>query len=84
MYPTGDRMIQTKVSISDDQNLFVNKFKSFGFKNKSSMFRKALDLLIAEYKKDQLAKSAQLYAEIYSTDSDLQELTESAISDWPE
>jgi len=48
------------------------------------MFRKALELLIAEHKKNQLARSAQLYAEIYSTDSDLQELTESAISDWPE
>jgi metal-responsive CopG/Arc/MetJ family transcriptional regulator len=77
-------MIQAKVSISDDQYMFVNKFKSFGFKNKSSMFRKALELLIAEYKKNQLAKSAQLYAEIYSTDSELKELTESAINDWPE
>ena len=77
-------MIQAKVSISEDQYIFVSKFKSFGFKNKSSMFRKALELLIAEHKKSQLAKSAQLYAEIYSTDSDLQELTESAISDWPE
>lgn len=77
-------MIQTKVSINDEQNMFVNKFKSLGFKSKSSMFRKALELLIAEHKKNQLARSAQLYAEIYSTDSDLQELTESAISDWPE
>lgn len=84
MCPLGGNMMQSKVSISDEQYLFVNQYKSFGFKNKSSLFRKALELLIAEYKKQQLAKSAQLYAEIYSTDSDLQELTDSAISDWPE
>ena len=84
LYPAGDSMIQAKVSISDDQYAFVNKYKEFGFKNKSSLFRRALELLIEEYKKDQLAKYAKLYAEIYSTDSDLQELTESAISDWPE
>jgi len=84
MYPVGGSMIQSKVSISDEQYMFVNQYKSFGFKNKSSLFRKALELLIAEYKKQQLAKSAQLYAEIYSTDNDLQELTDSALSDWPE
>ena len=76
-------MVQTKISISNEQYMFVNNFKSFGFKNKSSMFRKALNLLIAEHKKKQLAKSAQLYAEIYATDNDLQELVESAISNWP-
>lgn len=77
-------MVQTKISISNEQKMFVKKFKSLGFKSKSSLFRKALDLFIEEYKKKQLARSAQLYAEIYSTDRDLQKLTESTIKDWPE
>jgi len=77
-------MVQTKICISDEQNLFINKFKSFGFKNKSLMFRNALDLLMKEFKNNQLKKSADLYAEIYSSDPELKELTESALNDWPE
>ena len=77
-------MIQVKISISNDQYDFVNNFKALGFKSKSSLFRKALEILISEYKKKQLDKSAELYSEIYSTDIELRELTESAISDWPE
>jgi hypothetical protein len=33
---------------------------------------------------ENLKKSAELYAEIYSEDNDLKELTETAISGWPE
>ncbi|MDO9577557.1 MAG: hypothetical protein Q7J16_06690 [Candidatus Cloacimonadales bacterium] len=77
-------MIQVKISISNDLNDFANNFKSLGFKSKSSLFRKALEILISEYKKTQLDKSAELYSEIYSTDLELRELTESAVSDWPE
>ena len=77
-------MIQTKVSINDKQYLFLNKYKTFGFKNKSSMFREALDLLMREFKHDQLKKSAELYSEIYSEDKELRELTNSAINGWPE
>ena len=84
MCPIGDSMMQAKISIRDEQYTFVNKFKSLGFKNKSSMFRNALDLLMKEYKHIQLRKSAELYAEIYSNDSELKELTESALNDWPE
>ncbi|MDN5354582.1 MAG: hypothetical protein PWQ09_1338 [Candidatus Cloacimonadota bacterium] len=80
----GGRMIQTKVSITVKQQEFINNYKSYGFKNKSSMFRRALDLLIAEYKKKQLEKSAKLYAEIYSKDNELQVLTNSAVGEWPE
>jgi hypothetical protein len=33
---------------------------------------------------EQMEKSADLYAEIYYEDKDLQELTDSAIHGWPE
>jgi|AntAceMinimDraft_16_1070373.scaffolds.fasta_scaffold103290_1 hypothetical protein len=77
-------MVQAKVSISDEQNMFINQFRSFGFKNKSLMFRNALDLLKKEFKQIQLRKSADLYAEIYSSDKETRGLTESALNDWPE
>ena len=77
-------MIQTKISINDSQNVFLNNYKTLGFKSKSSMFREALDLLMKEFKLNKLKKSAELYSEIYSEDNELRELTNSAISDWPE
>lgn len=77
-------MIQAKISINENQNLFLKKYKTLGFKNKSSMFREAIDLLIREYKRKKLKKSAELYSEIYSEDKELRELTNSAISGWPE
>ena len=48
------------------------------------MFIEAIELLIREYKRKKLKKSAELYSEIYSEDKELRELTNSAISGWPE
>ena len=84
MSHVGGDMLQTKVSISDDQYSFINTFKELGFKSKSSMFRNAIDLLKKELRNMILKKSADLYAEVYSNDSESRELTESALNDWPE
>ena len=77
-------MQQAKFSVEESQLEFLNNYSGFGFKNKSSMVRKALDLLKKELEKQKLKKSAHLYAEIYNQDSDLSELTDSALSEWPE
>lgn len=76
-------MRQTKFSIEESQLSFLNHFKKYGFKDKSSMVRKALERLKEELEFRSLKKSAELYAEVYEKDSELKELTETAISDWP-
>ena len=77
-------MQQVKVSIDEKQIEFLNEYHNYGFKDKSSLVRKAIDHFKKELEIQKLKKSADLYAEIYSKDSELQDLTKSALSGWPE
>jgi Arc/MetJ-type ribon-helix-helix transcriptional regulator len=77
-------MIQAKFTIDEAQSRFLSQYKKYGFKDKSSVIRAALDRLQKEFEQEKLMKSADLYAEIYDKDKELRKLTESAISEWPE
>lgn len=76
-------MQQAKFSVKEDQISFLNEFLSFGFKDKSSMVRVALELLRKKLELHQLKKSAALYSELYESDEDAHEWTNTAMSDWP-
>lgn len=77
-------MQQAKFSLTFSLMEFLNNYKVYGFKDKSSMVRAALLRLKEEFELKSLQQSANLYAEIYEEESDLQELTETAIVGWPE
>ena len=77
-------MVQAKFSVEDSQAEFLNNHKKYGFKDKSSMVRKALNRFKEELELQSLRESADLYAEIYAEDRESRELTESAIAGWPE
>ena len=77
-------MLQAKFSINETQAQFLNNFKAYGFKDKSSMLRKAIEHFKKEKELESLRKSADLYSKIYSEDDDLKELTETALNGWPE
>lgn len=77
-------MIQAKFSLEESHLLFLNQYKNYGFKDKSTVIRVALDRLQSELQRKKLKMSAELYAEIYDEDKEIKELTESAISEWPE
>ena len=77
-------MLQAKFSVEESQSHFLKNFKVYGFKDKSSMLRAAIDHFKKEIELESLRKSADLYFEIYSEDDDLKELTEIAITGWPE
>ena len=77
-------MHQQKFSIHETQAEFLSNYSSYGFKDKSSMVRKAIDQLQRKLELDVLRESAELYSEIYSEDDNLKELTTSAITGWPE
>lgn len=77
-------MFQAKFSIEETQAQFLNNFKVYGFKDKSSMLREAIEHFKKEIELESLRKSAELYSEIYSENDDLKELTEIALSGWPE
>ena len=77
-------MIQAKFSLTDAHIQFLAKRAQYGFKDKSEVVRRALDHLQEELIQQRLAASADIYAEIYANDSEAQEWTEAALSDWPE
>jgi hypothetical protein len=77
-------MLQAKFSIEEAQARFLNNYRDYGFKDKSSMLRAAISHFQKEFELKRLINSADLYAEIYSEDKDLKELTEAAASGWPE
>lgn len=77
-------MLQAKFSVEQTQAQFLNNFKVFGFKDKSSMLRAAIESFKKQMELESLRKSAELYCEIYSEDEALQELTETALNGWPE
>ncbi len=77
-------MQQAKFSVKESQTHFLNNFEAYGFKDKSSMVRTAIDHLKNKLELENLRKSADLYSEIYSENDNLKELTETAITGWPE
>ena len=77
-------MEQGKFSIREPQAEFLSRHKDYGFKDKSSMLREALDRLKRELDREALKKSAELYAEIYDAEPETRELTEAAVDGWPE
>jgi hypothetical protein len=76
--------MQAKFSVHENQAVFLNSYKEYGFKDKSSMMREALNLLKKELELNKLRQSADLYAEIYSEDAELKALTDAAVQEWPE
>lgn len=77
-------MLQAKFSLKEPQARFLNKYKTYGYKDKSSMIRAAIDQLKKELELERLRESADLYSKLYTEDKDLKEITEAAINGWPE
>jgi Arc/MetJ-type ribon-helix-helix transcriptional regulator len=77
-------MQQTKVSLTPAIIDFLNHHQQYGFRDRSAMVRAALQQLQEELELKELQKSADLYAELYAEDSELVELTEQAVVEWPE
>ena len=77
-------MRQAKFSVKEAQADFLNNFEAYGFKDKSSMVRTAIEQFKDKLELENLRKSAELYSEIYSENDDLKKLTETALTGWPE
>lgn len=77
-------MRQAKFSLTFSLIDFLNSYKQYGFKDKSSMVRAALLKFKEELELRALRESADLYAELYEEDAELQELADVAVVGWPE
>ncbi|MCK4297207.1 MAG: hypothetical protein KAX28_11195 [Candidatus Marinimicrobia bacterium] len=76
-------MIQAKFSLNEKHVEFLNQYKKYGFKDKSSVIRTAINKLEKELEILKLKQSADLYSEIYAEDDELRDITEDAIDGWP-
>ena len=76
-------MIQAKFSLFESQVHFLEHYKDYGFTDKSALVRDALTRFQGELAKENLLKSADLYAKVYEEDEDVRELTEAALAGWP-
>ena len=77
-------MLQAKFSVDEAQARFLRNYRAYGFKDKSSMLRAAINHFKKEFERKRLMESADLYSEIYSENEGLKELTETAATGWPE
>ncbi len=77
-------MERVKVSLTPPLNEFLSRHAFYGFSDKSAMARAALSRLKEEIELQLLQQSADLYAEEYEDDRELQELTKAALAGWPE
>jgi len=77
-------MLQTKITLDETNLAFLSNYQRLGFRNRSALVRAALDQMQANMERQRLEASAVLYAEVYRTDSELQQLTEAALVGWPE
>jgi len=76
-------MIQAKFSVEESQTHFLRDHKKYGFKDKSSMLRAAIDHYKIEVELERLKISAVTYSDLYFKDNDLKDLTETALNAWP-
>lgn len=77
-------MQQAKISLTSSLIDFLSNYKRYGFKDKSAMVRVALLQLQEELELEGLQQSADLYFEVYAEETELFELTEAALVEWPE
>jgi hypothetical protein len=76
-------MIEQKIQIQETEAQFIENYAEHGFHSMSELISRALELLKRELEKQNaLIQSADLYAEVYEEDEDLQDWTNSAIEDW--
>ncbi len=76
-------MRQIKVSLKEAQIEFINEYKAFGFKDRGAMIREALMQMQKQLEDARMRTSAELYAELYETDVEMQEWTNAALENWP-
>ena len=73
-------LTQKKISLSFEQNEFLENYKQWGFTDQSSIVREALTLFIAEVKtkqrKSQMAEKAKELLSDYSKDKELTPFTD--------
>ena len=73
-------MPQIKIVLDEEELKFVEAHSKYGFKSKTALVNEAVSLFRKKLKNEEIARSAEIYAEIYAEDTELKELTDDAAS----
>ena len=73
-------MPQLKITLQQANLDFVSHYQDYGYESKSAMVETAIAELEKKLESQRILDSAQLYAEIYREDEELQQLTDDAAS----
>jgi hypothetical protein len=76
-------MMTAQLSLNKSLMQFLEQYHLYGFKDQNELICTALNRLYEQLDHQKLQQSAALYAEIYETEPDTQELTQSALTGWP-
>ena len=71
-------MPQIKVVLKDAEFDFVENYLNYGFKSKTELVNKAVATFRKQLRDKAIAKSAELYQQIYEEDAELRQLTNDA------
>lgn len=75
-------MVEQSIQLEASLAQFLENYEQWGYDSKNALAVAALDRLRRQLLRQQeLMASAELYAEVYEDDEELQELTESASND---
>ena len=77
-------MPQVKVTLEGDAIAFIDNHKKYGYSSRTALVRDAISLLQQQLEQKELEESARIYQEIYEEDTELQELTDGAATEWLE
>ena len=77
-------MTQAKFSLEQSQIDFLEQHRAFGYEDKSSMVRAAVQRLREELELRILEESAELYRQLHEGDAEAKAWVEDAVSAWPQ
>ncbi len=75
-------MKEQTFELDESQIKFLQSCEKYGFQDANEVVRMAIKRLESALEAERLEESADLYAEIYKEDVDLQELTELGLEEW--
>ena len=77
-------MPQVKVTLEEKAISFIDNHRKYGYSSRTELVRDAIARLQQQLEQKELEESALIYQEIYDTDTELQELTDGATTEWLE
>lgn len=69
------------IAVDDNQVEFLQRFSLYGFKSQDDLVKEALNRLRLDFERKSLEESADLYAQVYAEDAELQEITQLALTE---